>query len=256
MSATKAVSLGGAIVTGGCSGIGAACADVLAAEGRAVAVWDLDEQRAAAIAGQLTAQHGVPAIGLGIDLRRTDGIAAAVERTRAAIGAIGALVHAAGVSNAIPLNELTSDAWDTVLNVNLRALPFIVQAIRADLAAARGGAVVGIASINATLGNAANPAYSASKGGMLSLVRSLADELAADGVRINAVSPGQIRTPMLQPVLDILPAGTFERRILLGRVGEPVEIARAVRFLLSADASYITATELVVDGGNISSQCV
>ena len=151
-------------------------------------------------------------------------------------------------------DELTSDAWDTVLNVNLRALPFIVQAIRADLAAARGGAVVGIASINATLGNAANPAYSASKGGMLSLVRSLADELAADGVRINAVSPGQIRTPMLQPVLDILPAGTFERRILLGRVGEPVEIARAVRFLLSADASYITATELVVDGGNISSQ--
>ena len=129
-----------------------------------------------------------------------------------------------------------------------------MQAIRADLAAAQGGAVVGIASINATLGNAANPAYSASKGGMLSLVRSLADELAADGVRINAVSPGQIRTPMLQPVLDILPAGTFERRILLGRVGEPAEIARAVRFLLSADASYITAAELVVDGGNISSQ--
>lgn len=227
---------------------------MLAAEGRAVAVWDIDAARAAAAAAELAARHGVRTVGIGIDLCSTDGIAAAVARTRETIGAIGALVHAAGVSSPVPLDELTPAAWDAVLNVNLRALPFIVQAIRADLAATPGGAVVGIASINATLGNAANPAYTASKGGMLSLVRSLADDLAADGVRINAVSPGQIRTPMLQPVLDILPPGVFERRILLGRLGEPVEIARAVRFLLSADASYITATELVVDGGNISSQ--
>jgi len=91
-------------------------------------------------------------------------------------------------------------------------------------------------------------------GGVLSLVRSLADRLAVDGIRINSISPGQIRTPMLQPVIDALPPGAFERRILLGRLGEPIEIARAVRFLLSADASYITAAELVVDGGNISSQ--
>ena len=244
----------GVIVTGGVSGIGGACAGVLAAEGRAVAVWDIEAARAAAAAAELAARHGVRTVGIGIDLCSTDGIAAAVARTRETIGAIGALVHAAGVSSPVPLDDLTPAAWDAVLNVNLRALPFIVQAIRADLAAASDGAVVGIASINATLGNAANPAYTASKGGMLSLVRSLADDLAADGVRINAVSPGQIRTPMLQPVLDILPPGVFERRILLGRLGEPVEIARAVRFLLSADASYITATELVVDGGNISSQ--
>ena len=73
-------------------------------------------------------------------------------------------------------------------------------------------------------------------------------------MRINAVSPGQIRTPMMQPALDALPDGTFERRILLGRLGEPDEVARAVRFLLSDEASYVTAAELVVDGGNISSQ--
>lgn len=254
MTDTKLTVQQGVIVTGGCSGIGSACAEVLAGEGRAVAVWDLDGQRSEAGAHELAKRYGVRAVGVGIDLRATAGIAAAVRTTRAAIGPIGALVHAAGVSGPIPLNDLTPDAWDAVLNVNLRALPFIVQAIRADLAAARGGAVVGIASINATLGNAANPAYSASKGGMLSLVRALADELAADGVRINAVSPGQVRTPMLQPVIDVLPAGSFERRILLGRLGEPVEIARVVRFLLSADASYITAAELVVDGGNISSQ--
>ena len=89
---------------------------------------------------------------------------------------------------------------------------------------------------------------------MLGLIRSLADRLGKDGIRINAVSPGQILTPMLQPTVDLLPTGTFERRILLGRLGQAHEVARAVRYLLSEEASYITAAELVVDGGNISSQ--
>jgi NAD(P)-dependent dehydrogenase (short-subunit alcohol dehydrogenase family) len=101
-----------------------------------------------------------------------------------------------------------------------------------------------------------NPAYTASKGGMLSLVRSLADDLGRDGVRVNAVSPGQIRTPMMQPVLDHLSDEAFTKRILLGRIGEPREIAAVVRFLLSDEASYVTAAEIVVDGGNISSQRV
>ena len=89
---------------------------------------------------------------------------------------------------------------------------------------------------------------------MLSLIRSLADRLGRDGIRINAVSPGQIVTPLMQPTLDALPSGTFERRILLGRLGQPDEVANVVRFLLSDEASYITAAEIVVDGGNISSQ--
>ena len=110
------------------------------------------------------------------------------------------------------------------------------------------------ASINATLGNAVNPIYTAAKGGVLSLVRSLADRLGHDGIRINSISPGQILTPMLQPSVDALPKGFYEKRILLGRMGVPEEIGRVVRFLLSDEASYITAAEFVVDGGNISSQ--
>jgi NAD(P)-dependent dehydrogenase (short-subunit alcohol dehydrogenase family) len=113
---------------------------------------------------------------------------------------------------------------------------------------------VGIASINATLGHALNPIYSAAKGGMLAVIRSLADRLGQEGVRINAVSPGQILTPMTQPAVDALPPGTFEKRILLGRMGRPEEIGSVVRFLLSDEASYISASEIVVDGGNISSQ--
>lgn len=244
----------GAIVTGGASGIGLACAEALAAVGRPVAIWDLDAEKADSVASDIARRYGVAGTGCGIDLTGTVEIAAAAESARRALGQIGGLVHAAGVSTPVPLDQLTVESWEAVLNVNLRALPFIVQAIRGDLRANPGSAVVGIASINATLGNAANPAYSASKGGMLSLVRSLADDLAADGIRINAVSPGQIMTPMLRPVVEILPEGHFERRILLGRLGEPEEVARVVRFLLSAEASYVTAAEFVVDGGNLSSQ--
>ncbi len=193
-------------------------------------------------------------LGIGIDLCGTEAIAAAVAATRAKLASIGGLVHAAGVSLAVPLEELDVSQWDAVLNVNLRALPFLVKAIRADLVANPGSSVVGIASINATLGNWMNPAYTASKGGMLSLVRSLADDLGRHGVRVNSVSPGQIRTPMMKPVLDTLSDEAFSRRILLGRIGEPREIASVVRFLLSDEASYVTAAEIVVDGGNISSQ--
>jgi NAD(P)-dependent dehydrogenase (short-subunit alcohol dehydrogenase family) len=251
---TGKATLSGVIVTGGASGIGLASAHCLAESGRPVAIWDLRASDAEGVARDIAARHGVTTVGIGIDLRETGGIAAAAAATRAALPSLGAMVHAAGISLAVALPELEVAQWDAVLNVNLRALPFIVQAIRADLAANPGSAIVGIASINATLGNAMVPAYSASKGGMLSLVRSLADELGADGIRINSVSPGQIATPMLKPSVDALPPGHFEKRILLGRLGEASEIATVVRFLLSPEASYITAAEIVVDGGNISSQ--
>ena len=244
----------GVIVTGGASGIGLACAEALLAVGRPVSLWDLDAARCEETAAKLSDRFGLTAVSSAIDLCQTEGIETAVAAARQALGSIGGVVHAAGVSLPVALDELSLETWEAVLNVNLRALPFIVQAARTDLRANAGSAVVGIASINATLGNAANPAYSASKGGMLSLVRSLADDLANDGIRINSVSPGQIATPMLRPTVDAFPKGQFERRILLGRLGEPEEVAQAVRFLLSEEASYITAAEIVVDGGNLSSQ--
>ncbi|WP_019447637.1 SDR family oxidoreductase [Cupriavidus sp. BIS7] len=242
------------VITGAASGIGEACAEALAAIGRPVAIWDIQEDKARAVAATLAERYDVPTFGLGIDLRTPAALDDALARTRAALPALGGMVHAAGVVDQSGIDGLTEARWDAVLDVNLRAMALLVQAMLPDLRAQPGASVVGIASINATLGNGLIPAYSASKGGLLSLVRSLADSLGHDGIRINAVSPGQIHTPMLQPAIDALPPGTFERRIQLGRLGTPAEIGRVVRFLLSNEASYITGTELVVDGGNIPSQ--
>jgi len=234
----------------GASGIGLASARALAAVGRKVALWDIDRHRAEAAAAAI----GAAAWPYAIDLRALDAYAPALAATREALGPIGGLVHAAGIVDTASLDGVTPESWAAGIDTHLRPLILLTQALLPDLQAQPGSAIVAIASINATLGNAVNPVYSAAKGGMLSLVRSLADRLARDGVRINAVSPGMIRTPMLQPALDHLPPGHFERRILLERLGEAAEIGRIVRFLLSEEASYVTAAELIADGGTVSSQ--
>lgn len=242
------------IVTGGASGLGLASARAMAAVGRGVALWDIQAEKAQSQAAQIEKEFGVVAVGMGVDLRDPTELPVALSTTRAALPKIGGLLHAAGTVDTGSLDGITPATWDDGINVHLRAFALLVQALLPDFRTNPGSAVVGISSINATLGNHVNPIYSAAKGGMLSLIRSLADALGRDNIRINAISPGQILTPMLQPAVDNLPAGTFERRILLSRLGQPEEIGRVARFLLSDEASYITAAEIVVDGGNISSQ--
>lgn len=254
MSACIHLPATGVVVTGGASGIGLACAEALAAVGRPVAIWDLSSEKSKQVAEWLGKKFGVSAAGVGVDVRDVNAIAQAAQDTRTQLPSIGGVVHAAGVVIRAPLSEVTEENWDAVLSVNLRALVFVVKALLPDLKASRDSAVVGISSINATLGNGYIPAYSASKGGLLSLVRSLADDLATHGIRVNAISPGVIRTPMLSPAEYESMSAAFERQTMLGRLGNPEEIGAAVRFLLSQDASFITATELVVDGGNLPSQ--
>lgn len=244
----------GVILTGGASGIALASARALAAVGRPVALWDIHGAKAVAEAAAIADEFGVATIGIAIDLTDASVYDAAIAQSRAAIGTLGGLLHAAGIVDTGSLEGITEDSWAAGINTHLRPLALLTKALLPDFQSHPGSAIVGISSINATLGNAVNPIYSAAKSGMLGLVRSLADRLGPDGIRINAVSPGQILTPMLQPTVDLLPPGAFERRILLGRLGAADEIARAVRYLLSEEASYITAAELVVDGGNISSQ--
>jgi len=244
---------GGVVVTGGASGIGRATAEALAAVGRPVALWDINEEGVVAAAAAIAATHGVATIGLAADLRNPQAIVPAALATQQAIGRVAGLVHSAGTADPTGIDGVTPDNFDAGLALHVRALILMTQAFREDLRASPGAAIVALSSINATLGSGMIPIYSAAKGAVLGLIRSMADDLAGDGIRVNAVSPGMIDTPIMASTRVALP-GHFERRIMLGRYGEPAEVARVIRFLLSDEASYVTAAEIVVDGGNINSQ--
>ncbi|MCU1400739.1 MAG: short-chain dehydrogenase/reductase [Acidimicrobiales bacterium] len=238
---------GPVIVTGGASGIGLASARALAAVGRTVALWDRNGDLALSEARAIEAELDVGAMGVAVDVTDGDAIAAALTSTRA-LGVVSGLVHAAGVVSTETVGTMTDERWDFVLDVNLRALMMLTQAIADDLRATPGSAVVGISSIEGLVGHFAIPAYCASKAGMIGLVRSLAASLTP--VRVNAVCPGYVLTPMLAPSLQHEPLKEhMETTSLLGRLGRPEEIGSAVRFLMSADASFITGTHLVVDVG-------
>jgi len=243
----------GVVVTGAASGIGLASARALAAVGRAVALWDINAAGVEAAAAAIRARYGVPAVGIAADLRDARSFGPASLASRAAIGSIGGIVHSAGTALVTGIEGVTPDNWEAGLALHVRALILLTQTVLADLKGTPGSAIVALSSINATLGSGLIPIYSAAKGAVISLVRSMADELASSGIRINSVSPGQIDTPIMADTKAALP-GHFERRILLGRYGAAEEVGRVIRFLLSDEASYITASDIVVDGGNIHSQ--
>ncbi len=246
----------GVIVTGAASGIGRATANALAEVGRPVAIWDIEAASAESVAGDIKAQYGVATCAAGFDIRQTARFAPAIDAAREALETIGGLVHCAGVSVPVPVDDIDEESWDFVVDINLRSEALLVRALLPDLRSNPGSAIVGISSINAILGNGANPAYGASKAGQLGLTRSLADRLGSDGIRVNAVCPGYIRTPMQEEPMATMPRlkEMYERQCMLGRMAEPEEVAQVVRFLMSNQASFITAEHLVVDGGVVPSQ--
>lgn len=243
---------GGVVITGGASGIGLATAEAVAAVGRSVMLWDIDLPAGEAAAADLAVRYGVKAAALRVDLRDAAAIASAAAQSRAAIGPINGVVHSAGTAEVTMLDGVTAENFEAGMNLHVRPIILLSQQFRGDMQAVGGGSIVALSSINATLGSAMIPIYTAAKGAVQSVVRSLADALAGDGIRVNSVSPGQIDTPIMAEAKANAP-GYFERRIMLGRYGEAAEVARTIRFLLSPEASYITAADLLIDGGNIHS---
>lgn len=239
--------MAGIIVTGGASGIGRASAEALIADGRQVMLWDIADE-VSAVGERL----GVPAAVVDV----CDGaqLAAATDAAAEAMSGIDGLVHAAGRVIPEPVGAFTEESWDAVLDVNLRAQALISQLLLPHLreAARAGGqpAIVGISSIEGLQANPFIPAYCASKAGLLGLTRSMAAQLGPEGIRVNAVCPGFIQTPMLQIALDVEEVRDgFIAAAPLGRLGQPEDIGAAVAFLMSPKASFVTGAHLVVDGG-------
>jgi len=218
-----------------------------------VSLWDLNGEGAAEAAASIADDCGVATHSVGVDVTDRASVDDAVVAARGALGTIGGLVHAAGIVTSMDIDHLTEEIWDRVIAVNLRAEVFVAQGLLGDLRSHQGSAIVGIGSIMSVVGSPTIPSYTASKHGVVGLTKSLANHLGPDGIRVNAVCPGYIETPMTAVMMDdpTSLAACIEKSPL-GRVGVPEDIAKAVRFLMSDEAGFVTGTTLIVDGGVIS----
>jgi len=233
-----------AAVTGGGSGIGRATCRRMAAEGARVAVLDVDAESAESVARE------IDGIAFGVDVGDPDALRGTVDAAAAELGGLSIIYNNAGTSTFNKLHEMDPAEWERVLRVNLTGVWAGIRAAVPHLLAAGGGSIVSTASISGTRPAAGEGPYAASKAAVAALTASAALEYAPS-IRVNAVSPGMIRTAMTAPMFEFMPnqVERFEKGTPVGRIGEPEDIADVVVFLCSDLARFVTGQNIVVDGG-------
>jgi NAD(P)-dependent dehydrogenase (short-subunit alcohol dehydrogenase family) len=235
-----------AVVTGGAGGIGAAAARLMVSEGARVAIVDRDLSGAEAVAGE------IGAIALAADVRDPDAVADAFDRAADALGGLSVVFNNAGIGSIKPLHTYTPAEVDLLLDVNLKGTFNGLRAAVPLLRAGGGGSIVNMASVSGLRPTRGEAPYAAAKAGVIALTMSGALEYGPDGIRVNVVSPGFIRTPLTEFAwsntdwTDLLEAATP-----LKRAGTAEDVAEAVVFLASDRARYVTGHNLVVDGGSM-----
>ncbi len=262
------LELGGhvAVLTGGASGIGLACARGLAREGCRVAVWDVSSNAADA-AARLSDEFGGSAFGLTVDVSDFSSVEAAVTETESVLGPIAHLVHAAAVTSGkfgFPFTNVAPKDWLRVLDVNVMGMVHVAQAIAPRMVSRKVGTMVFVASVAGQIGSQTDPPYSASKAANINFAQCLAKDLAPHNVRVNVVNPGMVQTPLNRQVWqawnDQQPeskrrsyeewAGDKVRSVVpLGRWQQPEDVADMVSFLSSARSAQVTGQTINVDGG-------
>lgn len=244
-----------ALVTGAGAGIGRACAMRLAETGVAVGVLDLDGDSAARVAAEIQAAGG-KAIALAASIADRHQVTLAVEKLRAAFGPVTIVVNNAGMTGFTPFEALTDAEWDKMMEVNLKGTFIVTQVVLPDMKAAKWGRIVNISSSSAQTGSVNMVHYSASKGAMITMTRSLAQELGPLGITVNNIPPGSVmQTLMSEANKDKFQIGMDKLvdNIPVRRTGVPDDIANACVWLCSEASSYVTGQTIGVNGGRVVS---
>jgi 3-oxoacyl-[acyl-carrier protein] reductase len=236
-----------ALVTGASQGIGHACAKALAREGATVAVAARNQQKLDELVAQITAAGG-KASAFAIDVADEEQVTSGIKSALAQLGKIDILVNNAGITRDQLVMRMKRADWDTVLNTNLTSAYLCIQQVIGSMLKQRWGRIINITSVFGQMGQAGQANYAASKAGLIGLTMAMAREVASRNITCNAVAPGFIETSMTAALSEEFKQNAV-KSIPLGRVGAPNDVASAVCFLASEEASYITGHVLNVNGG-------